>query len=89
MHHLYKVHRNFFTPRDPTKDMQCPKLLTPNSRHNGQDDEIMEKRKGVYESARKLNPQRFNKGIRKWEVPKAVALNPTDEIKDTLKNNII
>ena len=49
----------------------------------------MEKRKKVYESARKLNPQRFNKGIRNWEVPKAVALNPTDEIKDTLKNNII
>lgn len=49
----------------------------------------MKKRKKVYESARKLNPQRFNKGIRKWESPKAVVLNPTDEIKDILKNNVI
>lgn len=65
------------------------KFLTPNSRHNGQDDKIMKKRKKVYESARKLNPQRFNKGIRKWESPKAVALNPTDKIKDILKNNVI
>lgn len=32
-------------------------FLTPNSRHNGQDDKIMKKRKKVYESARKLNPQ--------------------------------
>ncbi|MFD3157315.1 hypothetical protein ACFIJ5_10705 [Haloimpatiens sp. FM7330] len=49
----------------------------------------MEKRRKVYEAVRKLNSLRFNKGIRKWEVPKVVALNPTDEIKNYLKNNII
>ncbi|WP_155119541.1 integrase core domain-containing protein [Clostridium sporogenes] len=32
-------------------------FLTSNSRHNGQDNKIIEKRKKVYESARKLNPQ--------------------------------
>lgn len=64
-------------------------FLTPNSRHNKQADKIMKNRKRVYEAARSLNPQRFNKGIRKWEAPEAVALNPTDEIKDKLKNNII
>jgi putative transposase len=64
-------------------------FLTPNSRHNRQDEEIMRRRKELYESVRRLNPQRFNKGIRKWEVPKAVALNPTDEIKDLLENDVI
>ncbi len=64
-------------------------FLTPNSRHNGEDKEIMRKRKKLYESARRLHPQRFNKGIRKWEVPKAVALNPTDEVKETLENDVI
>jgi hypothetical protein len=49
----------------------------------------MRRRKELYESARRLNPQRFNKGIRKWDVPKAVALNPTDEIKDSLENDVI
>ena len=60
-------------------------FLTPNSRHNGGENKIMEHRKEVYESARKLYPQRFNKGIRNWNAPKKVALNPTDEIKTELK----
>lgn len=60
-------------------------FLTPNSRHNGGENKIMEHRKEVYESARKLYPQRFNKGIRNWDAPKKVALNPTDEIKTELK----
>ncbi|MCT4507269.1 MAG: hypothetical protein N4A48_00660 [Tepidibacter sp.] len=38
-------------------------FLTPNSRHNGQDEEIMRRRKELYKSARKLDFQRFNKGI--------------------------
>jgi transposase InsO family protein len=64
-------------------------FLTPNSRHNGQDEEIMRRRKELYESARKLHPQRFNKGIQKWESPKTVALNPTDEVKDLFENDVI
>lgn len=64
-------------------------FLTPSSRHNGKDEEIMRKRKTLYETARRLNPQRFNRGIRKWEAPKAVALNPTDEIKESIENNVI
>jgi len=59
-------------------------FLTPNSRHNREDDKIMDHRIKVYESARRLYPQRFNKGIRNWKSPKKVALNPTDEIKEML-----
>lgn len=35
------------------------------------------------------NPQRFNKGIRNWKSPSSVALNPTEEVKDNLKNTAI
>lgn len=63
--------------------------MTPNSRHNGETAKIMDKRKQVYESARALNPLRFKKGIRNWDVPEKVALNPTDEIKDNLKNEVV
>lgn len=49
----------------------------------------MEKRKSVYESAKKLNPQRFNKGIRNWKEPEIVALNPIVETKSTLILKII
>ncbi|WP_410506251.1 hypothetical protein ACER0A_010795 [Haloimpatiens sp. FM7315] len=65
------------------------KFLTPNSRHNGKTDEIMSNRKKVYEAAKKLNPQRFNRGIRNWDLNDKVALNPTNEIKDKINKGII
>ncbi|WP_341480439.1 integrase core domain-containing protein [Clostridium cibarium] len=61
------------------------KFMTPNSRHNGETEKILENRIKVYEAARKLNPARFNKDIRNWTPPEMVALNPTDEFKDNLK----
>ena len=64
-------------------------FLTPNSRHNGKSKEIMDKRKMVYQAAKNLNPHRFNKGIRNWEEPECVALNPTDEIKDKLSSKVV
>lgn len=57
------------------------KFMTPNSRHNGETESIMNNRIKVYETARALNPTRFNKGIRNWTIPETVALNPTVEIK--------
>lgn len=56
-------------------------FITPNSRHSGKAEEIMENRIRVYNSAMRLHPERFSKGIRKWDVPKAVALNPADDEK--------
>ncbi|MEG0844237.1 MAG: DDE-type integrase/transposase/recombinase [Romboutsia sp.] len=64
-------------------------FLTPNSRHTGESAQIMLKRKSVYESARILNPQIFNRGIRKLEEAKAVALNPINEKKDTMDLEVI
>ena len=54
--------------------------------HKGQAKKIMAKRKMVYQNAKILHPLRFNRGIRKWDFPQAVALNPTDEIKSLLFN---
>lgn len=41
----------------------------------------MEHRKKVYKSARDLHPERFNRGLRNWNLPKIVALNPINESK--------
>ncbi len=61
-------------------------FLTSSSKHSGKDEEIMAHRRKVYNTARERHPQRFNKGIRNWASPSAVALNPTEDIKDKLKN---
>lgn len=63
-------------------------FITPNSRHNGQAEEIMRKRKAVYASAKELNPSRFNRGVRNWDLPESVALNPTDEVKENIEDVI-
>ncbi len=64
------------------------KFLTPIQRHNGQTEEIMKKRRSVYESAKTLYPERWSKTTRNWNLPNVVALNPTDEIKISLRNVI-
>lgn len=62
------------------------KFLTPTQRHNGESTPIMEKRKRVYESAKSLYPERWAHNIRNWDLPNAVALNPTDQIKSSFEN---
>jgi len=59
-------------------------FVTPSSRHAGLSAKIMNKRIKVYEAAKKLNPQRFNRGIRKWELPKTVSLNPRKDVDKAL-----
>jgi len=54
-------------------------FMTPCARHNGEAVEMMEQRKKVYKAAQELNPNRFNRGIRNWDLPEEVALNPIDE----------
>lgn len=51
-------------------------FLTPESLHNGSAHKIMERRRSLYLSNKTLNPHRFNAGIRNWEVPTIVYLNP-------------
>lgn len=50
--------------------------LTPFQRHHGLGQLILDNRKRVYAQARQKYPERWSKGIRKWELPSYVSLNP-------------
>ena len=39
----------------------------------------MRKRKETYEKAKAKHPERWSKGIRNWELPEYVSLNPIAE----------
>lgn len=62
------------------------KFTTPNSRHTGEAEEIIENRKKVYMAAKELHPERWSKGIRNWNLPETVALNPTGEERIKVKS---
>lgn len=63
------------------------KYVTPQQRHNGDDIEILAKRKDVYHAARKRNPQRWSGEIRDWDHVKDVLLNPDKQI--TVKSHYV
>jgi len=51
--------------------------VTPNSRHHGHADAILEGRRSVYEAARRRHPERWgSRPHRAWEAPSDVVLNP-------------
>jgi len=52
------------------------KFMTPHQRHSGQTDQVVDTRKAVYEAARAANPRRWSQGIRDWNPPEEVWLNP-------------
>jgi transposase InsO family protein len=58
------------------------KFITPEQRHSGKDDPVMQHRKAVYEAARASNPRRWSGGIRNWNLPEAVWLNPEKDRGD-------
>jgi hypothetical protein len=54
-------------------------FMTPDERHRGLDKEILERRKAVYEEAKKRNPNRWSGSTRNWKPVKEVWLNPLSE----------
>ena len=50
--------------------------VTPAQRHGGHDEDILAERRQVYERARQRNPQRWSRGVRCWDRPDIVRLNP-------------
>lgn len=50
-------------------------FVTPSSRHEQKDIAILEKRKEVYEAAKKKKPNRWSKKTRAWQQQKEVVLN--------------
>ena len=51
------------------------KFVTPSSRHRGDDEKILEKRKLVYEFAKQSRPNRWSQKIRNWDKVEEVLLN--------------
>jgi len=58
------------------------RFVTPASRHFGEEALILEKRKEVYEEARKANPNRWTREPRNWERISEVRLNPAKRSRD-------
>lgn len=61
-------------------------FLTPNQRHDGFTDRILEQRKQVYEQAKSLHPERWSRDIRNWTLEDEVWLNP-ERISKTITEN--
>lgn len=61
------------------------RFVTPKSRHNGQDAEILKRRHTVYENARLANPLRWSRQTRNWSMIEEVRLNPGKEKKSDAK----
>jgi transposase InsO family protein len=52
------------------------RFVTPDDRHYGQEEDILNNRKDVYAEARKQNPNRWSGKIRNWDPVEIVRLNP-------------
>jgi putative transposase len=52
------------------------KFVTPDQRHRGEDVEILEKRKELYEAQRRCRPERWSGATRDWEPERVALLNP-------------
>lgn len=52
------------------------KFVTPEQRHNGKDEEILAKRRTLYDKARERNPNRWSGKARNWDPIERVELNP-------------
>ena len=60
------------------------KFLTPHQRHAGLDQDILEKRRQVYEQAKAAHPERWSGDTRDWTLDSEVWLNPD---KSKTENN--
>ncbi len=58
-------------------------FVTPAQRHNGEDIDILAKRKAVYKQAKSEHPERWSGDIRNWDRVEEVHLNPEKEKTET------
>jgi len=58
------------------------KFVTPVSRHCGEEEAILLRRKEAYEEARKNNPNRWSGQIRNWDRITEVRLNPSKRVQE-------
>lgn len=62
-------------------------FVTPESKPQGKDKEILKNRKELYERAKKNNPLRWSGNTRKWEHVASVELNPLQEKENKNKQS--
>ena len=55
------------------------KFMTPAERHRGLEKAVLDKRKALYEAAKKRNPNRWSGETRNWTPVKEVWLNPNSD----------
>ena len=55
------------------------KFVTPEQRHNGEDNGILAKRKQVYQQAKLKHPERWSGDVRNWDQIGEVYLNPENK----------
>jgi len=61
-------------------------FVAPHQRHEGKDVEILNKRKKVYEEARRRRPDRWSGKTRNWNWIEIVKLNPDINEKNLMKS---
>ena len=57
-------------------------FVTPEDRHQGRDELILEKRRTVYELAKSQNPTRWSADIKNWKCVEVVALNSLKQVEN-------
>lgn len=57
-------------------------FVTPEERHRGEADRILDNRRRVYQMARERHPERWARSPRAWSAPDWVALGPLTEMAD-------
>ncbi len=57
------------------------RFVTPNQRHQGEDQAILQRRHELYLEARQKNPQRWAGNIRDWRYTESVWLNPPKDVR--------
>jgi len=60
------------------------RFVTPQQRHNGEALRVTERRKQLYQAARRQHPERWSRDIRNWDLPTEVWLNPERASKEPL-----
>ena len=61
------------------------RFVTPSCRHEGDDSNLLTKRKAVYEKAKRRTPRRWARGIRDFGYITSVTLHPSDAKEGTTK----
>ena len=59
------------------------RFVTPEDRHRGREEKILERRQRVYERARRRHPRRWSGATRNWDPIATVALNPEKKAEET------